>query len=458
MMTISRKGLLLLIVGLALISVPCRGLELYKAGTKLKFESVSEKQQWLVGGNKFGKGPIKPSYVAEFYIRNLPMERYKSRSGLKYRAISNFSSYGAIKGLLETSGGESMSEPQRDLVTTGDVVCQIGKFAEVVGNHAHFRLYGVTGEDAKATAEGFVDFLIGRANKNLAPLLIEERELKKKIVEKKANIDKTEAKLKTVRAELDELKKTSHYVSGDEAKNSISKLNGTIDELNIKLASLRAKQKMTNRALQEEEMKKSLQGGDLERKVVELTNELEAARAMNETAATVRNRTISSLKAAQGKLDTLKRMIYNLSDTKAKGTLLDLYKTIDDFIVIFNAVRLELEAADETGAEETKSTEPDTEFKLERRLREETAELEGIEASKEAAAALREQAKRFYYLAEQVSELEKRKKSLGDELVSCESALGQIEEKLSDPGPELLRPEVYQNKVTIYPVQSGFTF
>ena len=148
-MTISRKSLRIIIVTIVCVNVPCFGFELHEAKTELKFEIGSEKQLWLIGGSKFGKGPLKPSYAAELFIRNLPREQYQSRSGEQYRPISNFSSFGAMKKLLETSTGQSMSRQQQDLVTTGNVICQIGKPGDVVGNHTHFRLYAVTQDDAK---------------------------------------------------------------------------------------------------------------------------------------------------------------------------------------------------------------------------------------------------------------------------------------------------------------------
>ncbi|MBW8035115.1 MAG: hypothetical protein FVQ79_05650 [Planctomycetes bacterium] len=433
---------------------------MHKAKSELEFEISSRKQLWLTGGNKIGKGPLKPSHVAELFIRNLPREQYKSKSDKQYHPISNFSSFGVMKKLLETSAGQSMSRQQRDLVTTGNVICQIGKISDEVGNHTHFRLYATTQDDAKKTAEAFVDFLISRANRNLEPLLIKQQELNKKIVDNKNSIAETEAKLGTVQTELDELKKTVHYLSASEAKNTISKLNTRIDDLNITLAEMRAKQEATNQSLQRERKKKTTQDANLGPKdeVTELMGKLEAAMAKNKTAAIIRNQAVTKLKAAQSKLYKLKKTAYDLSDKKIKATLLNLYKIVDEFSTIFTTVLSELEVANAAWEDETKETGLDTELKLEQRLQDQKTELEVLEASKKTAANLREQAERFYYLAQQVSQLQDSKKSLNSELLDSENAFTKIEEKLANPGQELLPPEVYQNKVTVYPTQSGFMY
>ena len=117
-------------------------------------------------------------------------------------------------------------------------------------------------------------------------MLIKQQKLQKEIVDKKKRIAETEAKLMTTQTGLDELKKTVHYLSASEAKNTISKLNTRIDDLNIALAAMQAKQEATNQSLQRERKKKTTQDANFGPKdeVTELMGKLEAAMAKNKTA------------------------------------------------------------------------------------------------------------------------------------------------------------------------------
>ncbi|HUU18467.1 MAG TPA: hypothetical protein VMW72_15055 [Sedimentisphaerales bacterium] len=53
---------------LAFISFSASGVEHNLPKTKPRFEINSEEQQWQVEGDKIGKGPIKPTHVAELFL------------------------------------------------------------------------------------------------------------------------------------------------------------------------------------------------------------------------------------------------------------------------------------------------------------------------------------------------------------------------------------------------------
>ncbi|MFC1677734.1 hypothetical protein ACFL3G_11825 [Planctomycetota bacterium] len=449
----SRKGILVIILTLAWINMAIAGDQLHESVIELKFEIATEKQPWMFGGNSFGKGPIKPTHVAEIFIRNMPKQKYESKSGTRYRSISKFSDFAYIKTVLDTRPGRSISQQQRDLVTTGNVIRAVGKFGDVVGNHGHFYLYAVSADDAKKITAAFMESLISKVHKNLEPLLSERDELKKKTAEHEKKTSETEAKLETLEKEFAELKKSVHYLSAEEARNSITKLNVSIAELDINLAAMRAKHKAAKRSLPggESNIPKELK---LEQKITVLTTELQAARTVNKTAITNRNRTISRLKTAEDNFDKLKNIVHEFSDSKTKHPLLEIYKIVDEIGSLIAEIRSELVAANE--ADKSGESELDMELKAEQKMRSEIFELEAAQARRETAVAAREQAERFYHLGQQISDLESSKKSLSEKLETSAKKLTEIEEKLANPGPELLAPEVYQNKATIYQIQNNY--
>ena len=449
----SRKGIMVIILTLAWINITSVGIELYESAAELKFEIATEKRPWMFGGNSLSKGPIKPTHVAELFIRNLPKQQYQSKTGTRYRSINKFSDFAYIKTVLETRQGRSMSQQQRDLVTTGDVIRAVGKFADVVGNHAHFYLYAVSEDDAKKITEAFMESLIIKVNKNLHPLLSERDELKEKKAEDEKNISEIQAKIEPLENEFTELKKSVHYLTVKEAGNSISKLNASIAELDINLSAMRAKHKVANQSLldRKDNIPEKLK---LEQKITALTTELQTARTVNKTAVTTRNRTISKLKTAGEKFDKLKNIVYEFSESKTKHPLLEIYKIVDEVGVLFAEIRSDLLTDNEV--QKAGETQFDTELKVEQNMRFQISELKAAQARRETAATLREQAERFYHLWQQISDLEGSKKSLSDKLLTSAKGLAQIEEKLANPGPELLAPQVYQNKVTIYQIQNNY--
>ena len=453
---ISRKGILLVILTLAWMNMTSAWGQLHESSTELQFEIAAKDQSWMFGGNSFSKGSIKPTHVAELFIRNLPKQKYKSKSGTRYRSINKFSDFAYIKTVLETRSGRSMSQPQHDLVTTGNVISQIGKFGDVVGNHARFYLYAVSVDDAKKITTAFMESLMIKVNKNLEPLLSDRDELKEKTAEYEKNISETGAKIETLEKEFTELKKSVHYLSAEEARNSITKLNASIAELDISLAAMRAKHEAANQSLLErkDNMPEKENRLKLEQKITVLSRELQAARTVNETAATGRNRTISKLKTAGDKFDKLKNIVYEFSDSKTKHPLLEIYKIVDEIGTLLSEIGSDLLAANE--AQKTVETRFDAELEAEQNIRSQVSELKAAQARRETAATLREQAERFYHLGQQISTLEVAKKSSSDKLLTSTKSLAEIEKKLANPGPELLAPQVYQNKVTIYQIQNSY--
>jgi hypothetical protein len=90
--------------------------------------------------------------------------------------------------------------------------------------------------------------------------------------------------------------------------------------------------------------------------------------------------------------------------------------------------------------------------KLEQMFVEQMIELRGTEARKEAAIRLRDQDKQFCVLYDIWTGLYIEVQNLRSRIDNDERRVRFYEEEMANPPDELLPPQVYQNKVTIYPV------
>jgi len=223
----SRKQQLVITLILACICAPTLAQEPNEAKTELKFEIDNKRlQPWAdARTKKLGKGPIKPTHVALLYIRR-PSE------GLPKR-------YQGILEILNTSAGKSLSEQQRQFLTASDAVVWWG--IEDIQNHDMVPLYAVSEEDARKTVRAYLEVAISKVNSKLKDLLDEQQELEEKIAGAEKAVRDKETKLKTIQAKLDEVKKTVHYLSPDEAKETVLELNKSLNSLDVEIAGLQAR-------------------------------------------------------------------------------------------------------------------------------------------------------------------------------------------------------------------------
>jgi len=91
--------------------------------------------------------------------------------------------------------------------------------------------------------------------------------------------------------------------------------------------------------------------------------------------------------------------------------------------------------------------------KLEQMFVEQTIELKSAEARQQAATKIRDRDKTFIDMFNEWNNLEEQVYKLKANLESAEKQVKEIEERLTNPEPYMLPPVIYQNKVTIYPVQ-----
>jgi hypothetical protein len=90
--------------------------------------------------------------------------------------------------------------------------------------------------------------------------------------------------------------------------------------------------------------------------------------------------------------------------------------------------------------------------KLDQMFIEQTIELKSAQAREQAAIKIRDRDKTFVDLFIQWRNIKGEVDNLKTNLESAEKNVLKGEKMLTNPSPAWLPPEIYQNKVTIYPV------
>ena len=147
-MICSRKTRFVISLLLICVSAPLWSDEPSEAKIDLKFETDNNKSQLWVSDrrNTPGKGPIKPTHVAVFYLR-IPSLRLSTRQE-------------DIQHILNTPSGKSFSEQQRKFLTASEAVTLWG--TEDIRGHDMVLLYAVSEEDAKKMAQAYLEVPIER--------------------------------------------------------------------------------------------------------------------------------------------------------------------------------------------------------------------------------------------------------------------------------------------------------
>ena len=163
-------------------------------------------------------------------------------------------------------------------------------------------------------------------------------------------------------------------------------------------------------------------------------------------------------------MEIKKNRYFSLSDDeayeKAKETMLEMDKMLDVLEIELAGIREKMSVINEY-----RKTPQDMQaimrreklpegmlVKLEQMFIEQTIELKSAEARKQAAITIRDRDKAFVDLFIQWNNLSGEVYNLKANLESSEKRVPEMEEILTNPTPNLLPPEIYQNKVTIYPV------
>jgi len=163
-------------------------------------------------------------------------------------------------------------------------------------------------------------------------------------------------------------------------------------------------------------------------------------------------------------MEIKKTRYFSLSDDeayeKAKETMLDMDKMLDVLAIELAGIREKMSVINEY-----RKTPQDMQaimrreklpegmlVKLEQMFVEQTIELKSAEAREQAAIKIRNRDKAFVDLFIQWKNLSGEVHNLKSNLENNERTVQEMEERLTNPEPYMLPPEIYQNMVTIYPV------
>jgi len=155
----------------------------------------------------------------------------------------------------------------------------------------------------------------------------------------------------------------------------------------------------------------------------------------------------TSLESVRTSLAQLKRSPHYPSVDEAKATILELNKTLNTLEVDIAGLQAKIETIEKYRSD--KKIVPETRAKLEAMLSQESIELAGALAKREAATRVRNQAERLFELNSQETDLLKELKALKGDLSRCKMNLPLVQSELASQ-PEV---KLFQNKVTMYPVR-----
>jgi len=159
----------------------------------------------------------------------------------------------------------------------------------------------------------------------------------------------------------------------------------------------------------------------------------------------------TELKSTQTKLGKLKENVYYLSADEAKQNVLELNKTLDTLEVEIAGLEAKISTIEKYKSDKT--TDKDTITRLEAMLSEQAVELAGALARKNVAIRIRDQAHEFFNLNSLEVGLINEVNDLKANLLNIDRELKGVENQLAHPTEDMLPPQVFQNKVTIYPVR-----
>jgi len=345
----SRKYQLILTLISVCIFTPLLVAKPSENETQLKFEIENiHSKKWITdrAGRKPGRGPIKPTHVAILHIRRPHKDMPSSDRG--------------ILEILKTSVGQTLSQQQRNFLSASDAITWWGIVD--IKNHDTVLLYAVSEEDAKKTAQAYLEVPTNKVNARMLEYEKYQKEQKERIIEIKKVLPEKQKQAKEMEPKYIDIKNQRYFLLSDteayeKAKETMLQMDKTLDILKIELAGI------------------------------------------------------------QEKLTSIEK--YRIS--KRLGTHRFSPETLD---------------------------------KLDQMFVEQMIELKSAEAREQAAIKIRDRDKAFVDLYLQWKNSSREVRNLKADLENSERIAQKIEEKLNNPEWDMQPPEIYQNKVTIYPVRT----
>ena len=140
---------------------------------------------------------------------------------------------------------------------------------------------------------------------------------------------------------------------------------------------------------------------------------------------------------------------------KAKETMLEMDKMLDVLEIELAGIKEKLNSIEKYRMSKRlpgKRLSDEIVDKLDQMLVEQMIELKSAEARQQAAIKIRDRDKAFIEMFDEWSNLNSEVYKLKANLESAEKQVREIEERLINPEPYMLPPELYQDKVMIHPV------
>jgi hypothetical protein len=324
------------------------------APLKLKFQTSTRPQGWTVRGEKDEEGetlfyadpgPTKPTHVAEVVL---------SRTDWLFRFESDI-----LERIERSPIANKLSRQQTDFLGTGFAI-RTDYENHRIPKHYSIWLYAMSEDDAKKTAEGFIEVLGQEATARRHERAKRREEFEQKIADIKKDLPEREAQAKAAGAKYKGVKNTRYPSFADaeaveKAKETMLQMGKMLDVVDIELAGIREKLE----AIEQYRRSKHVPGKDLSDETLE---------------------------------------------------------------------------------------------KLDQMLVEQMIELRSAEARRQAIFRVLGREKACCSCFEEWTTLDREVRRLKDSLTISEVTVRNLEKELANPGPHMLPPKVFQNKVTIYPV------
>ncbi|MBL7153828.1 MAG: hypothetical protein ISS79_08925 [Phycisphaerae bacterium] len=245
-MTDSSKSRLMAAFVLATICLPAAAKDQNHPTTRLRFEVEQRIVDWrsttAYGSSSrvsIKEGLVRPSHRAQLFIANLPSRKMSTRGDILY---VDFQESQAIKKILNTPAGQKISPAQREFLEAGRAIYRDGSLGDQVVDHFRLWIYAVSKDDVEKTTQALIQFLTAEAEAKIRLWLSECKKLTEdSIPGYKKRVSEAEGEIKAVQTKLDTLKKTVHYVSIEEAMQTVLEFNKTLNTLEVEIAGLQAK-------------------------------------------------------------------------------------------------------------------------------------------------------------------------------------------------------------------------
>ncbi|MBN2591072.1 MAG: hypothetical protein JXA96_14495 [Sedimentisphaerales bacterium] len=273
-----KKIQFVIIMILACILLPINASELKEsnepnnAASELKYEISKFPIKWELGHTP-GRGPVKPEYMVEFYV--------KSSSNLPERR-------GTFEKPLQTNSGKSMSPKQKEFLKTSSSynIMSESSLQKPIG-YVGIQLFAVSQDDAKKKALAFAEILNEEVQERRSNYEWEIGDREQMIAEAKKGLPEKESQLEAIKQEYDKMKKQIHTLSSDTeavdlAKKSIIEMDKTLNGLEIELAGITERLKTIEKYRQNPETDRPEVFTKLDVMYVELIVELSGLKAKKE--------------------------------------------------------------------------------------------------------------------------------------------------------------------------------